>query len=161
IETNVDLVDLVGKLNQVVFNNTEPERYITFVLALLDTNAGTMTYVNAGHNFPFVIKSDTKEVNPLCKGGLPLGMFDGISFQKETVLLGKNDSVVMYTDGVTEAMNTSAKEYSEDRFKRCIVEHSHKPVNDLKEHIISDVEQFTEGQFQSDDLTLLLLKRIR
>lgn len=161
IETNIDLVDLVGKLNQVVFNNTEPERYITFVVALLDTNAGTMTYVNAGHNFPFVIKSDTKEVSLLGKGGLPLGMFDGVTFQKETVSLGKNDNVVMYTDGVTEAMNTSEKEYSEDRFKRCIVEHSHRPVNDLKGHIISDVEQFTEGQSQSDDLTLLLLKRLR
>lgn len=160
IETNIDLVDLVVKLNKVIYNNTEPERYITFVIGVLDINAGTLTYVNAGHNFPYVIKSDTQEVYPLGKGGLPLGMFEGLPFQKETVPLGMTDNVVLYTDGVTEAMDTSAGEYSEERFQRCIVRHMHKPVSELKGEIMSDVEHFTEGQAQSDDLTLLLLKRL-
>jgi len=160
IEGALNLAELAGKLNLVVYNNTEPERFITVFLGMLDVPQGTFSYVNAGHNFPFIFKPLQKLVIPLTSGGLPLGMFDFAEFQQETVTLEQKDTMVLYTDGVTEAMDKSFKEYGEDRLLRTIERTGDKPASILKDAIVSDVDKFVDGEPQSDDLTVMVLKRV-
>jgi sigma-B regulation protein RsbU (phosphoserine phosphatase) len=160
IEGALNLAELAGKLNLVVYNNTEPERFITVFLGMLDVPQGTFSYVNAGHNFPIIFKPLQKLVIPLTSGGLPLGMFDFAEFQQETVTLEQKDTMVLYTDGVTEAMDKSFKEYGEDRLLRTIERTGDKPASILKEAIVSDVDKFVDGEPQSDDLTVMVLKRV-
>lgn len=159
MEGPLNLAELAGKLNTVVYNNTEPERFITVFLGMLDVPQGTFSYVNAGHNFPFIFKPLQKLVIPLTSGGLPLGMFDFAEFQQETVTLEQKDTMVLYTDGVTEAMDKSFKEYGEDRLLRTIERTGDKPASILKDAIVSDVDRFVDGEPQSDDLTVMVLKR--
>jgi sigma-B regulation protein RsbU (phosphoserine phosphatase) len=159
MEGPLNLAELAGKLNTVVYNNTEPERFITVFLGMLDVPQGTFSYVNAGHNFPFIFKPLQKLVIPLTSGGLPLGMFDFAEFQQETVTLEQKDTMVLYTDGVTEAMDKSFKEYGEDRLLRTIERTGDKPASILKDAIVSDVDKFVDGEPQSDDLTVMVLKR--
>ncbi len=160
IEGALNLAELAGKLNLVVYNNTEPERFITVFLGMLDVPQGTFSYVNAGHNFPIIFKPLQKLVIPLTSGGLPLGMFDFAQFQQETVTLEQKDTMVLYTDGVTEAMDKSFKEYGEDRLLRTIERTGDKPASILKDAIVSDVDKFVDGEPQSDDLTVMVLKRV-
>jgi sigma-B regulation protein RsbU (phosphoserine phosphatase) len=160
IEGALNLAELAGKLNLVVYNNTEPERFITVFLGMLDVPQGTFSYVNAGHNFPIIFKPLQKLVIPLTSGGLPLGMFDFAEFQQETVTLEQKDTMVLYTDGVTEAMDKSFKEYGEDRLLRTIERTGDKPASIFKEAIVADVDKFVDGEPQSDDLTVMVLKRV-
>jgi sigma-B regulation protein RsbU (phosphoserine phosphatase) len=156
----LDLAELVAKLNQVVYANTEPERFITLFIGILDVPQSTFTYVNAGHNFPFVFRPSSNSLSTLGSGGLPLGMFEAVQFQKETITLSQQDTIVLYTDGVTEAMNKSFKEYGEDRLRKRIVEDGEKPAGALKNDIVSDVARFVADEPQSDDLTLMVVKRV-
>jgi sigma-B regulation protein RsbU (phosphoserine phosphatase) len=155
-----NLADLARRLNVVVHENTEAERFITLFMAVLDPNEGALTYVNAGHNFPFVLRTKQSSIQPLSSTGLPLGMFDKVEFQQEVVKLEPSDYLVMYTDGVTEAMNNAMDEYGESRLRQMMIGSSDKPASGLLGGIVSDVEKFVAGEPQSDDLTMLVLKRV-
>jgi sigma-B regulation protein RsbU (phosphoserine phosphatase) len=91
---------------------------------------------------------------------LPLGMFETSQFQQETISLSQRDTIVLYTDGVTEAMDKSFKEYGEDRLRKRIIEGGEKPAAVLKQDIVSDVSKFVADEPQSDDLTLMVVKRV-
>jgi sigma-B regulation protein RsbU (phosphoserine phosphatase) len=154
-----DLSRLVGRLNKVVHENTEAERYITLFIGILDSQTGNLTYVNAGHCFPYLFRPANSSVSLLASTGLPLGMFEAADFQKESVTLAPSDFLVLYTDGVTEAMNHSFEEYGETRFKQALSGFKDMTASGFVGGIVAEVERFVSGEPQSDDLTLLVLKR--
>jgi phosphoserine phosphatase RsbU/P len=160
IDGATNLAQLVKRLNIVVHGNTEAERFITLFMAILDPADGSVTFVNAGHNFPFLLRTQQSSIQPLFSTGLPLGMFDGVEYQQETVKLDPSDYLVMYTDGVTEAMNRSMDEYGEKRLRQVMIGSSDKSASGLLAGIVADVEVFVSGEPQSDDLTMLVLKRV-
>lgn len=160
IDGATDLAHLAGKLNTVVHENTETERYITLFMAILDPTDGTLTYVNAGHCFPFVLRSKQESITPLSSTGLPLGMFEGVQFQQESLKLEPADFLVLYTDGVTEAMSKSSEEYGEKRMRQAMVGCSDQAASRFLGGVVSDVEKFVAGEPQSDDLTMMVLKRV-
>jgi phosphoserine phosphatase RsbU/P len=160
IDGAANLSQLVRRLNVVVHNNTEAERFITLFMAVLDPSNGSLTYVNAGHNFPFILRTQQSSIQPLFSTGLPLGMFEGVEFQQETVTLDPSEYLVLYTDGVTEAMNKSFEEYGEKRLRQVMVGASDKSASGFMSGIVSDVEKFVAGEPQSDDLTMMVLKRV-
>jgi sigma-B regulation protein RsbU (phosphoserine phosphatase) len=159
LQTNSNIAELAQKLNLMVYRNTTPERFITFFGAVLDLKNDTLTYVNAGHNFPFRAKESTGELEPLAAGGLPLGMFEQAEYQAESVALQGKEAVVFYTDGVTEAMDRGQNEYSEERLREIIAAKAPMSAPEIKNEILSDVQKFTGSEPQSDDLTLMVLKR--
>ena len=160
IDGAANLSQLVRRLNVVVHGNTEAERFITLFMAILDPSDGTLTYVNAGHNFPFILRTQQSSIQPLASTGLPLGMFDGVEFQQETVKLEPSEYLVLYTDGVTEAMNKSFDEYGESRLRQVMIGSSDKSASGFLGVIVSDVEKFVAGEPQSDDITMVVLKRV-
>jgi len=160
IDSAVNLAQLVRRLNVVVHDNTEAERFITLFIAVLDPHDGSLMYVNAGHNFPFILRTEQSSIQPLSSTGLPLGMFDSVEFQQETVKLDPSEYLVLYTDGVTEAMNKSMDEYGEKRLRQVMIGNSDKSASGFMDAIVSDVEKFVAGEPQSDDLTMLVLKRV-
>ena len=160
IDGATNLAQLVKRLNVVVHGNTEAERFITLFMAILDPSDGTLTYVNAGHNFPFILRTQQSSIQPLASTGLPLGMFDGVEFQQETVKLEPSEYLVLYTDGVTEAMNKSFDEYGESRLRQVMIGSSDKSASGFLGVIVSDVEKFVAGEPQSDDITMVVLKRV-
>jgi phosphoserine phosphatase RsbU/P len=160
IDATTDLATLVCRLNNVIHLNTEPERYITMFMAVLDPLEGTVTYVNAGHCFPFVVRSKQVSITPLPATGLPVGMFEGVAFEQVTYKLEPADFLVLYTDGVTEAMNKAFEEYGETRFHQAMVGYSNQSAAGFLGGIVSEVEKFVSGEPQSDDITMLVLKRV-
>lgn len=160
IQTSLSLSDLVQKLNTIIYKNTPSERYITFFIAILNTRRHQLMYVNAGHNFPYRVKKESMEFDFLKIGGLPLGMFDHAEYASEIITLAPDDLLVLYSDGVTEAMDKKYEEYGEERFQSCIRENLGRDVPGLKSSIIEDIQKFVGGEPQSDDLTLMVARRI-
>jgi len=160
IQPDTDLAKLTGKLNTLVYENSPPERFITFVILVLDLNTHILTYVNAGHNFPFLVHSPSNEVVELTSSGLPLGMLDAVDYKSEQVTLNPSDLLALYTDGVTEAMNTQKQQYDDARFKKQLLVSQDKSATEVKDAVLRDVRSFIGDEPPSDDLTLLILKRL-
>ena len=160
IQSDTSLSELTHRLNNVVFENSPSERFITFFIMVLDCETHTITYVNAGHNFPYLVHPESREVVELEAGGLPLGMIDNVNYESKEISLGRNDVLALYTDGVTEAMDRSKEQYSEERLKQIIRNSVIKPALQIKDDILEDVRSFIGQEPPSDDLTLLVLKQI-
>jgi sigma-B regulation protein RsbU (phosphoserine phosphatase) len=155
---NYPLDKLVARINNVIFNNTDPEKYITFFYGLLNINNLNFTYVNAGHNPPYILHMDGT-LDELFDGGIILGMMPDMDYQMGTVNLNKGDTLILYTDGVTETMNDSDEEFEEKRLIKFLHKNSpgHSPEK-FNQTLIKDLKHFAGNNPQSDDITLLTLK---
>jgi phosphoserine phosphatase RsbU/P len=160
IQANTDLSELTSKLNNLVYENSPSERFITFFIMILDCEAHSVSYVNAGHNFPYIFRPQSREVVELQASGLPLGMLDNMKYEEKQINLGRHDVLAMYTDGVTEAMDKSKQQYSEERLKQTINNALVSPARTIKDNILEDVRAFVGQEPPSDDLTLLVLKQV-
>ena len=160
IQMNTDLGVLAEKLNNLVYVNSPSERFITFFVMILDCATHTVTYVNAGHNFPYLFRSQSSEIVELQASGLPLGMLDNMKYASAQVALGREDVLMLYTDGVTEAMNRTKDQYGEDRLKVTIQKALGRHPRQIKDDVLDDVKKFIGQEPPSDDLTMLVLKQV-
>jgi sigma-B regulation protein RsbU (phosphoserine phosphatase) len=146
---------LCARLNSIVCRNTDSDRFITFFYAQLDGPSRRLAYVNAGHNPPFVMRSDGSHER-LRVGGAVLGVFDGRNYELGSAQLLPGDRVVLFTDGVTEASNPSGEEFGEVRLLGLLEDHRTLSADELQAKILAVVAEFSGGRRQ-DDATLLVL----
>lgn len=155
---NRDLSKLVGQINNVIYNNTDPEKYITFFLGLFNTDTHEFFYVNAGHNPPYLF-TEKDEIIELSEGGIILGMMPDMPYQVGKVQVNKNDWLVTFTDGVTEAMTVDDEEFEEKRVIDFIKANSKcespEKFNNL---LLKEINEFVGDVPQNDDITILTLK---
>jgi phosphoserine phosphatase RsbU/P len=147
----------LSRVNQALIRRSVESRFATAFYAVL-TPDGQLTYCNAGHNPPLLIRKSG--VEHLEKGGLILGLFEHATFEEETVQVSPGDVLLTFSDGVTEALSASGDEYGEDRLLECAMHFRDRSVGDLLEGILASVRQFTAGAVQSDDVTALVLRYV-
>ena len=146
-------------LNDLIAENTTDGSFITMFWALLDGESGTIEYVNAGHNPPLLISNNT--LHKLTKGGMILGVMKTIvPYVSEKIKLGKKDKIILFTDGITEAMDVNSSEYSDERLEKLVISVNNKSSNELLNIILEDVKKHTAGAEQSDDITLMVVTKI-
>jgi sigma-B regulation protein RsbU (phosphoserine phosphatase) len=154
---DVKIDEATALINDLVTANTSEGRFITFFWGHIDTKMNTLTYVNAGHNYPYILRG--KEIMKLEKGGMILGVMKTfIPYNFEVIPLKKNDVIILYTDGVSEALNLDGEEYSEVRLQRVATILADKPAKEILNGIKEDVQLFTQGNLQSDDITMIVIK---
>jgi serine phosphatase RsbU (regulator of sigma subunit) len=159
LDFNVALTEMSDKLNKLIFKASPPDKYITFFIAVLDSTTGKLDAVNAGHN-PVYLLRNNGNLEKISAGGVGLGMFDfGIPFKGETLDLQPGDRLFLYTDGIPEAMDQSENEYTDERMINFFRANSGKAAADFVDAMVEDVRVHTSGFPQSDDITLLVLKR--
>ncbi len=146
---------LCGRLNSIVYRNTDSDRFITFFYAQLDGPARRLAYVNAGHNAPFVVRSDGSHER-LREGGTVLGVFASPNYERGSAQLSPGDRVVLFTDGVTEVCSPEGEEFGEARLLRLLKDHRRLSADQLRAKILAVVAEFSGGRWQ-DDATLLVL----
>jgi sigma-B regulation protein RsbU (phosphoserine phosphatase) len=146
---------LCSRLNSIVYRNTESDRFITFFYARLDGQARQLAYVNAGHNAPFVVRSDGSHER-LRDGGPVLGVFASRNYEMGSAQLSAGARVILFTDGITEACNPAGEEFGEARLLRLLKDHRSMSADELQAKILAVVAEFSEGHWQ-DDATLLVL----
>ncbi len=148
---------LVARINNIIYANTGSDKFITFFGGILDRKNRTFTYVNAGHNPPYRVTAGG-DLCPLEKGGLILGMIPDMEYEQDTLTLNSGESVVMFTDGVTEAMNAAGDLYDESRLEQLIRENHRLSPREICDFIVDSVSRFAGGAPQSDDITVVTLK---
>jgi sigma-B regulation protein RsbU (phosphoserine phosphatase) len=155
----VRLSDVVARISDLIYRNTPPEQYITFVVGLYDAASGELRYVNAGHNPPILIRSNG-ETELLDVGGLILGCLPGSQYEEGVVKLQPGDLVMMFTDGISEAMNDEDEEYGEERIKEFIVRNRALPCTEILSTLEADVVAFCGREPNEDDSTFLIARRV-
>ena len=151
--------DAVNRINDHMCTNAVEGRFVTFVLTILDTNSDTISVVNAGHMSP-VIRSEGGTLEEFDEEtvGLPLGVLEDYSYTVNHRKLKPGDTVVIYTDGISEAMNAASELYGVDRL-RSLIAQSSSGAADLGQEILSNVKQHANGRAQNDDITLMVFGR--
>lgn len=133
--------------------------FITVFYAIYNTKTGLVTYSNAGHNPPLLLRSNGRvEVLPKPKNTI-VGAFDNISYKEDTLQLEHGDTLVLFTDGVTEAMNPHNEEFGSKRLNDVLGGLASCRSQQIVETVKSSVREFADGAEQSDDITMLVLKR--
>lgn len=151
---------VVAVMSDELHRSSTPGDFATFFIAVLDPEKHTMTYVNAGHNPPLLIREGQK-IEYLEPGGVMIGAFPGFSWDEATVKFERGDILVVFTDGVTEAEDTDGQLYGQERLNELVVEKSELNMNDLTNEIYRDICSFEQGVPRSDDITMLLAKRVK
>lgn len=159
LEYSSDLLPVVSKLNESIIKQTTSDRYITFFIGLYDHRKESLTYINAGHNPPLLVNFNGK-MEELKTGGIFIG-FMPWEYECETIPFQKNDTLVMYTDGLVEAMNSNEEEFDMLRLKNTIKDNRNISSNKLKKEIIGRIHDHIGDNPLSDDFTLLITRRIR
>lgn len=155
---DLELVDVVARLNAFVHKNVSSGRYITFFVAVLDAARHTLHAVNAGHLSQIVAAPGRAPVE-LASSGFPLGIMPEAAYTAETTDLVPGAMLVLYTDGVSEAMNAQAEEYGAERLSGVVAAAAAQPAAAALAQILEDVHAFVGDTPANDDLTLMVVRR--
>ncbi|MHB8843269.1 MAG: PP2C family protein-serine/threonine phosphatase [Nitrospirota bacterium] len=148
------------KLNDLLAERSRRGMFATLLYLELDAASGSMILSNAGHLPPIIKKADGSLVKIASAGGAPLGMVAGMQYGQEAVKLERGDTVILYTDGIVEAMNAREELYGYERFEALLKRSSSHPGG-LKDAIVGDVNRFTGLSAQHDDMTLVCFGAVK
>ncbi len=159
---------LLIEVNRIISENLDSRSFITMTYAVIDIGQGTMTFARAGHT-PMIFMAGPSSPNPGARILIPSGMVLGLRIdgaaekftellEEDSVDLNTDDVIVLYTDGITEAMNGDSDLFGDDRLSQIVEEHGHLDSSELRERILREIEAFVGGADQHDDMTMILLK---
>ena len=157
VNTGLDISEITKRVNNLIYRNTGYDKFITFFCGVLDLNNKTFTSVNGGHNPPYLFHKDGS-FETFTEGGLILGMMPDIEYHCETKKLQSGDCIVMFTDGVSEAMDANSEEFEEKRIEQTVLDNYDNSAEGILQKLIDAVKEFSKGQPQSDDITILTIK---
>lgn len=157
IPVKLPLVELVARVSSIFCESTMPMHFATLVCGKLSAN-GEVEICNAGHLPPLLMQGE--KLITIEATGLPIGMFNDEKFTAIKVELAVNDTLLLYTDGLTEAENRAGEDYGNERLGQLLGKHCTAPVDTLIGTIIDDLQTFQSGSPASDDLTVLALRRV-
>ena len=152
------VADAVSRINGTVCQNVTAGKYITYFMARLDPPTGHVDYVNAGHNPPLLVRKNG-EIEFLTEGGMVLGLFDSIPYEEGVAELRSGDTLLIFSDGVTETWSAKGDEFGEDRLGAVAVRGRGLDAAGLQTEILRELELFSAGTKATDDRTLIVVKR--
>lgn len=152
--------EVLGMVNSMLAEDNEAQMFVTVLYAVYDPETGRFTYSSGGHDTPLVVHPDgSSELLPLTNG-IVLGIMPDLEYQQDCVTLAPGDTIICYTDGVTEAMNPQGEQFGIERLCLTFAESPPESATDAVEKIFEAVNSFAEGAIQSDDITCLTLTRV-
>jgi len=153
----VSLANLMNKFNDAVCRSSAPERYSTLFCGRIDRQRRSLTYVNAGHVSPMLLRS-SGTLERLDTGGMPVGLFDLARYEEGRVDLASGDVLVCYSDGISEATNSAGNLWEEEELEHVLRQSARCPASELVEKIVEAADAYAAGAEQSDDMTLVALR---
>jgi sigma-B regulation protein RsbU (phosphoserine phosphatase) len=149
----------MSKVNYLLWESIERNQFVTAFYGVLDASNKTLAYTNAGHNPPLILD---KEGNArfIERGGLPLGMFRDTRYYEYYISIEPGQVIVLYTDGVTEAVNSKGEEYGRERLARAVLAAQDLSAREMISTIHKDVIDWTEGLGATDDITFFIIKAL-
>ena len=157
---NPEPAEVLKEVNDLLVQDNEAAMFVTVFYAVYDAYTGRFSYANGGHNAPLFIGADGNcSLLPLTQG-LALGIVPDLDFQQDSLALKTGDTVVMYTDGVNEAMNREHEEFGNDRLLEIFAGNPPMSATEANDSTFAAVNDFVAGAAQSDDITCLILQRM-
>jgi len=150
----------MARVNDLLVPDAQSGMFVTAVYAVLSLETAELTYVHAGHNLPLLLRSRTRKLERFRKGGIALGVLEGIELEEHVVSLEPGDSLVFYTDGITEAFSLEGESYGEERLRAAIQAAAGRSAQALLDAIDDSVDAFIGDAIPSDDRTLMVLHRL-
>lgn len=156
--TRLSASQVVTEINQYIYDNTPSNRYVTLFYSELDPRTHQLTYINAGHNPPLLVRA-SGEVTTLDIGGFPVGITPFCEYREGWAELQLGDVMVIYSDGVTESVNEQEEEFGEARLIEIVQRNRGRTAAGLRDRIDEALAKFVGKAKSVDDLTLVIVKR--
>jgi len=157
--TGAPVKDLVARSNRLIHESTDPEKFATLFFGLLDTGSHQIHFCNAGHENPMMYRAAGDSPERLESGGMALGVLDEFPYEQGSVPMGVGDCLVIFSDGITDAVNPFDEPFGEDQLRASITEHRSLNSAGMIDKIIEAVLAHENGADRVDDLTLVVAKR--
>jgi serine phosphatase RsbU (regulator of sigma subunit) len=157
-EQSIDVAEMLMRLNRHTAANCPSNRFITFFIATVDPQTGALTYANAGHNPPMLMRANGS-IEMLTGGGLIMGLFPKATYESYSEKLNAGDALVIFSDGVTEATNAAGEEYGEDRLAALLQRCIRCSANGIANAITKDLAEFVAGAPAADDVTVVVVRK--
>lgn len=159
LESKLSISDLAKKLNKQIYKASTSDKFITACFLMLTPETGELEVMNAGHNPPLVLRSDGS-LYKINRGGVAFGAVDmDLPFTSEKLTLNPGEKLLLFSDGIPEAMNLQKELYEDETLEDFFLNQSNKKAEDFITDLVADVNGFVNGAPQSDDITVLFLKR--
>lgn len=155
-QTGADPAEILTRANSELCRNNDANMFVTVWLGIVDLNTGVITYANAGHNPPLVCQPAEEFSFLKTRPGLVLAGMDGIRYRQSQLTLMPGGRIFLYTDGVTEAVNSAEDMYENDRLKAVLNRHRGDAPREICDAVAADVDAFADGEPQFDDMTMVL-----
>jgi sigma-B regulation protein RsbU (phosphoserine phosphatase) len=149
----------LGLANELILKHSHTDLFVSVFYATLDTHSGRLTYANAGHNRPLWLQSGSGEIQELAAQGIVLGILKDIELEEREIDVAPGDVLVFHTDGVTEAMDIVGQQFGEERLRAAVAATPNASAQQIISAVVDAVRTFTGDASQSDDLTLLVVRR--
>jgi hypothetical protein len=154
--------DILIRINELFYENVERNIFISMILGVFDVSESSFSFARAGHN-PIIIRSTkSNSVENLCPKGIALGLEKGEIFnrhiEERKIAIRRGDVFVLYTDGISEAMNERKEEFGPERLEAIVAQQSHLSASEIMSQIQHEVREFTGATEQHDDMTMIIIK---
>jgi sigma-B regulation protein RsbU (phosphoserine phosphatase) len=147
--------EVCARVNRVLAGNLAAGNFVTFFYSIVDNRTGQLTYTNAGHVPPILVRKDGS-VMRLESGGALLGVFKNWAFEQASVQMKPGDRLVLFTDGISELKDSTEEEFGEERLERLVARYRAATAAELKDRVLEAVADFSNGAFQ-DDVTVVIV----
>lgn len=155
---NDDCSVCITRTNKLLYRSTESTKFATMIYGALDPKTGEVKYTNGGHDCPILFKKNQDPIQ-LESTGLILGIFEDSEYTQQSVQLNTGDLLLLFSDGISEAMNSDLEMYGTNRLQELVQNNHTKSTSEIGSLILDDIREHVDGNTQSDDITLMLIKR--
>lgn len=151
--------EALKRANELILNDSQADVFLTAIYAMLDPQSSRLTYANGGHSRPLFIKAATGEIRELSARGIILGQFDEIDIAEETVQFDPGDTLVLFTDGVTEAINAQERQFGDEGLRNALGAVADRSAGKIVSALAGAVRRHAGSALQADDFTILAVTR--
>lgn len=151
---------LLKRINTPLVTDTPNSMFITAIYVVLWPETGQLMYANAGHNRPYILRGSRLEIEQLPKGGMAMGVLEHIQIEDVMLQLDPGDTLLLYTDGVTESFSPGGETFGEARLLKFLQENIHLSAKELLDGLEANLTQFRAGEPPSDDITIVAIHRL-
>jgi sigma-B regulation protein RsbU (phosphoserine phosphatase) len=157
-QTGAPPCQVMSEINQYIYENTPPNKFITLFYGELDQQSATLRYSNAGHNPPILVRRNHQLLR-LDSGGLPTGIMPATKYGEGSITFQPGDVLIIYSDGITESINAEGEEFGEQRLIEVVQANSNRSASGIRDRIEEALSRFVGSAAPVDDMTLMIIKR--
>ncbi|MCK9483170.1 MAG: SpoIIE family protein phosphatase [Candidatus Marinimicrobia bacterium] len=151
--------ECLSYVNELICLESTASMFVTIFYGIFNTTTGELEYANGGHNPPYLLKADGSVQLLEMTNGMALGVMEELDYQMKSIALHSGDGLFLYTDGVTEAFNAAGQIYTDERLAKLLAGSNTHPIKEIVQKVFQDVHEYSTGIEQSDDITILAMRR--